>query len=144
MMQGHLHLILFTFEPTKSLGIFSYRIAICDSKRRPLRFILISWCKSAIYVKVPQIKLRLKKKATAIHLDKLVQKCDLCICTSNQVNMLNHRCTWKLHLNLKELLLKFLRGQGPPMPDFPQFSLINIFQNIKRFSIGSCNEILNR
>ena len=37
-----------------------------------------------------------------------------------------------------------LRGKGPPMPDFPQFSLINIFQNIKRFSIGSCNEILNR
>jgi hypothetical protein len=39
---------------------------------------------------------------------KLEQKCDLGFCTPNQVNMLNHRCTWKLHLNLKELHLKFL------------------------------------
>ena len=96
----------------RSPGIFSYRIAICDSKSRQLRFILISWCKSAIYVKVPQIKLRLKKKATAIHLDKLVQKCDLCKSTPNQVNMLNPTYTWKLHLNLKELRCNsFSEGQ---------------------------------
>ena len=34
-----------------------YRIAICESKISYLRFILKSWCKSAIEVLVPQIKL---------------------------------------------------------------------------------------
>ena len=38
----------------------------------------------------------------------------------------------------------YLRGQGPLMPDLPQVSLFIIYQNIKRFSIGSCNKILNR
>ena len=56
-----------------SPGFFSYRIAICDSKSSWLRFILKRWSKSAIMVFVPP----------------------------NQVNMLNHRCTWKLHLNLE-------------------------------------------
>ena len=37
-----------------------------------------------------------------------------------------------------------LRWQGPLMPDLPQVSLFIIYQNIKRFSIGSCNKILNR
>ena len=37
-----------------------------------------------------------------------------------------------------------LRGRLPTIPDFPQVSLFIIFQNIKRFSNGSCNEILNR
>ena len=37
-----------------------------------------------------------------------------------------------------------LRRQGPLMPDLPQVSLFIIYQNIKRFSIGSCNKILNR
>ena len=37
--------------------MFTYRIAICDSKSTYLRFILKSWCKTAIEVCVPQIKL---------------------------------------------------------------------------------------
>ena len=37
----------------------------------------------------------------------LEQKCDLDFCTPNQVNILNHRWTWKLHLNLKDLRLNF-------------------------------------
>ena len=35
---------------TSSPGILSYLIAICASKSRLLRFILKSWCKSAIYM----------------------------------------------------------------------------------------------
>ena len=44
----------------------------------------------------------------------------------------------------QHVLIVALRGEEWVMPDFPQFSLFIIFQNIKRFSIGSCNEILNR
>ena len=53
-------------------------------------------------------KFATQKEVTEIHLEKLEQKCDLGFCTPNQANMLNHTCTRKLHLNLKELHLKFL------------------------------------
>ena len=53
--------------------------------------------------------LRLQKQVAAIHLEKLVQKCDLGFCTPNKVNMLNHRYPGKLHLNLKELHLNSFR-----------------------------------
>ena len=46
--------------------------------------------------------LRLEKMVTAIHLEKLEQKCDLVFCT--QIN----RGTWKLHLKFKELHLNSL------------------------------------
>ena len=38
-------------------GIFSYRIAICDSKSSSLGFILKIWCNTAIEIFVPKIQL---------------------------------------------------------------------------------------
>ena len=44
---------------------------------------------------------------------------------------------------VSNVLCSWLRWQGPLMPDLPQVSLFIIYQNIKRFSIGSCNKIFD-
>ena len=51
---------------------------------------------------------------------------------------------WPVVCNLPPAAWRVLRWQLPLMPDLPQVSLFIIYQNIKRFSIGSCNKILNR